>query len=138
MTMPVGLLDTDILSALMRQNPAVTARAKSYLNMHGRLTFSIITRYEILRGLYAKAADKQIESFNKLCERSYLLSISDEIIVKAAEIYGVLHQRGELISDADILIGASALVNGTCVVTNNLHHFQRIPGLTIENWLDVD
>ncbi len=137
MTAPFKLLDTDILSALMRQNPAVTSRAKSYLSTHGQLTFSIITRYEILRGLYAKQAYKQIDSFHKLCERSYLLSISDEIVVKAAEIYGVLHRRGELISDADILIGATALVNGICIVTNNLQHFQRIPGLTVENWLDV-
>ena len=42
---------------------------------------------------------------------------------------------GELIGDADILIAASALVNGLAVVTNNEDHFKRIPGLQIENWL---
>jgi predicted nucleic acid-binding protein len=37
-----ALLDTDILSAVMRGNPAVTARARVYLTEHGALAFSII------------------------------------------------------------------------------------------------
>jgi tRNA(fMet)-specific endonuclease VapC len=50
------LLDTDILSAVMRQQPAALAHARAYLAVHHHLTFSIITRYEILRGLHAKKA----------------------------------------------------------------------------------
>jgi len=45
------LLDTDTLSAILRRNPVVIARAQEYLRSHHRFTFSIITRYEILRGL---------------------------------------------------------------------------------------
>lgn len=58
--LPAALLDTDILSAVMRQHPLALARARAYLAVHQRLTFSIITRYEILRGLHAKnaAADR--------------------------------------------------------------------------------
>ena len=128
MIMPAMVLDTDILSA-------VTAKAKLYLAQHGRFTFSIITRYEILRGLNAKRAIKQLDSFNRLCERSFILSISDEVIVTASEIYADLHHRGELVGDADILIAATAMVNGLQVVTNNEGHFRRINGLNLENWL---
>ena len=39
-----ALLDTDILSAVMRGNPAVTARARAYLAEHAAFAFSIITR----------------------------------------------------------------------------------------------
>jgi tRNA(fMet)-specific endonuclease VapC len=49
-----ALLDTDILSAIMRQNPSVLAAAQSYLAVHQKLSISIVTRFEILRGLYAK------------------------------------------------------------------------------------
>ncbi len=55
-----ALLDTDILSALMRQHPTALARTRVYLTVHHRLTFSSITRYEILRGLYAKNATAQV------------------------------------------------------------------------------
>ena len=56
MAQPKALLDTDILSALMRGNPAVSTRARGYLDEHAAFAFSITTRYEILRGLKAKNA----------------------------------------------------------------------------------
>ena len=135
MTLPQVVLDTDILSAVMRKNPAAVAKARSYLVEHRQFTFSIITRYEILRGLKAKAASKQTQAFDRLCTQSSILSLTDDVIVKASEIYASLHQRGELIGDADILIAASALVHGLGVVTNNENHFRRIPNLHVENWL---
>ncbi len=35
---PKALLDTDILSAVMRQQPEAVAQAKPYLAAHGQLT----------------------------------------------------------------------------------------------------
>jgi tRNA(fMet)-specific endonuclease VapC len=134
-TMPLALLNTDILSALMRKNPLAVKRARSYLKVHQQFTFSIITRYEILRGLLAKGATKQIAAFNKLCIINLILPLNDSVIVQAATIYSELYRRGELISDADILIAATAIKQGLAVVTNNENHFRRIPDLRIENWL---
>jgi len=64
-----------------------------------------------------------------------ILPVTDEIALEAAGIYADLRRRGELIGDADTLIAASALVHGLGVVTNNEHHFRRINGLKVENWL---
>lgn len=129
------ILDTDILSAVMKKNPKVIPRARNYLKTYGHFTTSIITRYEILRGLKAKNATRQIVNFNLFCNRMSVLPLTDEIIVKAADIYGDLFQRGELIGDADILIAAIAVINGCKVSTNNTNHFKRIPELELENWL---
>ena len=130
-----ALLDTDILSAIMRQDPVVIPKAQEYLIAHDRFTFSIITRYEILRGLKAKGATKQIETFDRFCDVNTVLPLTDEAIVKASDVYAFLRQRGELIGDADILIASTALISGLCVATNNLKHFQRIPELQMQNWL---
>lgn len=135
MTVLPALLDTDILSAIMRQDPVVIPKAQDYLLAHEQFTFSIITRYEILRGLKAKSAVKQLAAFDRFCEANIILPLTDEIIIKASDIYALLRQRGELIGDADILIASTALAQGLCVVTNNLSHFQRIPELQIQNWL---
>jgi tRNA(fMet)-specific endonuclease VapC len=129
------ILDTDILSLLMRHNPTVVGKAKAYLLEHRQFTISVITRYEILRGLKAKGAAQQAARFEQFCGRNRILPINDETIVKAADIYADLHKRGELIGDADILIAASALVNGCGIVTNNEAHFRRIAGIQVENWL---
>jgi tRNA(fMet)-specific endonuclease VapC len=53
------LPDTDTLSEVMKGRAAhVRAKARHYLAAYGRFSFSIITRYEILRGLKAKAATR--------------------------------------------------------------------------------
>lgn len=135
MTVKQVIMDTDILSAVMRKNPLVLPKARSYINEYGQFTFSIITLYEILRGLKVKGASKQAIVFDRFYKKNIILPLTDEIVVKAAEIYVDLRMRGELIGDADIMIAASALVHGLGVVTNNEDHFRRIKGLLVENWL---
>jgi tRNA(fMet)-specific endonuclease VapC len=130
-----ALLDTDILSAIMRRNPQGTERARLYLQQHHQFTFSVITRYEVLRGLLAKEAVRQLAVFDQLCATSRVLPVIDTTIVQAASIYADLYRRGELISDADILIAATAIIHGLAVVTNDERHFRRVPNLRIENWL---
>lgn len=129
------LLDTDILSAIIRRNPLVISKAQAYLSIHRKLTFSIVTRYEILRGLKAKDAAKQLAAFERFCDVNNVIALSDEVVVKASDIYAFLKKRGELVGDADILIASTALVNELPVVTNNTNHFQRMPDLMIQNWL---
>lgn len=135
MVQPIALLDTDTLSAVLRGTASAAARARQYLAEHGAFSLSIITRYEILRGLKAKDATTQILAFDRLCAVCQILPLTDEIVVTAADIYATLRKRGESIGDADILIAASALTHGFAVITNNESHFRRVPGLHVENWL---
>ena len=135
MALPKVALDTDILSAIMRRESTVIPTARAYLREHHQFHFSIITQYEILRGLKAKDATRQTATFENFCSRNIILPLSEETISKAAEIYADLYKRGELIGDADILIAASAMVHGLGIVTNNERHFQRIADLHVENWI---
>jgi tRNA(fMet)-specific endonuclease VapC len=132
---PGALLDTDVLSAVMRRRQPALAHAQAYLADHPHFTFSILTRFEILRGLKARSATAQLALFDRFCRASHVLLLTDAIVVRAAEVYADLHRRGALIGDADILIAASALEHGLTVITNNEDHFRRIPGLTVDNWL---
>lgn len=129
------LLDTDTLSEVMKgRDPQVQRHARRDLANHGPFTFSIITRYEILRGLKARRGTRQIAAFEERCRNSNVLALTDDVIVQAADIYADLHQQGQLISDADILIAATALVHGLTLVTENVAHFRRIPSLDIDSW----
>ena len=134
MAQPTALLDTDTLSAILRGTAVVAARSRDYLAEHQAFSISIMTRYEILRGLKAKGATAQVQAFDRFCETCLILPLTDEIVVKAAEIYATLKKRGQPTGDADILIGASALTHGFGVVTNNEAHFRRIDGLHVDNW----
>jgi tRNA(fMet)-specific endonuclease VapC len=58
----------------------------------------------------------------------------------AAEQFGrlkaLLRHEGRLIGDIDLFIAGVALRHGLTVVTNNTGHFERIPELPLENWLE--
>ena len=128
------LLDTDLLSYLMRGQPDVTERARAYLNEYGRLSFSLMTRYEVLRGLHAKEATAQVRRFKALCGRSEVLGLSEAVIDRAAMLYGALRRRGVQIGDADLFIAATALEYDLVLGTNNERHYGVIDGLTLVNW----
>lgn len=130
------IIDTDILSALMRRESSVVETSGKYIAHFGKFNISVITRYEILRGLKFKDVKKQIHIFDLFCEMNNIIQITDEIIVKAADIYADLKRDGLLIPDADIIIASSAIVNDMSVATNNQDHFGRIKGLHLQNWLN--
>ena len=134
MAHPPSLLDTDILSELFKKNPKVLAKASEYISTHGCLNISHITKYEILKGLKAKKAEKQTELFNRFCAINNVLSITDDVVVKAADIYASLKEKGSIISDADILVAAVAISNNLVLVTNNTNHFSKIESLQLSNW----
>lgn len=132
---PLALLDTDTLSEVMKgKNPSIEQQAREYLRTHGQFRFSVITRYEILRGLKSKQAARQIAIFEDKCNKSYIYPVTDEIVVQASDIYAHLHPKGLLISDADILIAATAIVHNLTLITGNVDHFNRIPNLLCNRW----
>lgn len=131
---PPSLLDTDILSELFKGHERVKSKAAEYILEHSRLTISHITKYEVLKGLKAKKAQKQIEAFTKFCIYNNVLSLSDDAIIKAADIYASLKEQGQIISDGDILVAAIAITNNHVLITNNTNHFSRIKDLKSDNW----
>jgi len=113
--MEPALLDTDTLSEVMKgQDAQVQDHARQYLATFGTFTFSLMTRYEVLRGLKVRNAVRQLARFEQQCRRSHVLPLTDAIIVRAAEIYALLSQRGQLISDA-----TSSLQRQPCTTTSS-------------------
>ncbi len=57
------------------------------------------------------------------------MNLNDPIMEQFAEVRAYLRRRGELISDIDILLGATALHYDLTLLTYNTRHFKRIPQL---------
>ena len=49
-------------------------------------------------------------------------------------IKATLERRGTRIEDFDATIAANALAVGAILVTSNLGHRTRVPGLRVEDW----
>ncbi|GAB4305570.1 MAG: type II toxin-antitoxin system VapC family toxin [Oscillatoriaceae cyanobacterium] len=130
------LLDTNIISAHLKQNNQVQQKL-SALEIRGEQLFiSCISFYEVKRGLLAINATRQILNFNLFCRNVEILFLDDMAIIKtASRIHADLKQRGRPIQDADILIASTAIARSLILVSND-SDMQRFPGVTVENWLD--
>lgn len=128
------MLDTNISSAAIRGEPAVSARLDALAQ--DAWCISAVTAAEHVYGL-AKRPDAS--TLARLV-RTFLLVA--EVLPwdrNAAECQGVLRagleNKGTPIHEYDLLIAAHALSENLILVTDNERHFRRVPGLAIENWL---
>jgi tRNA(fMet)-specific endonuclease VapC len=132
------LLDTDILSNLLRRTPSTALIAKLAMVPPEQQSTSAITLGELFYGSFrfAPMSKVLIERLEKtLLPNLPVIPFDATAAYRYAEIRAELEGRGILIGDADLRIAAIALARGLTVVTGNVHHFQRVPGLTVENWL---
>ncbi len=129
------LLDTDILSELIkRRNTSVDQQAASYLHVHQRLSFSVVTYFEIVRGFRWKQAPAQISKFEYLAGESIVIPIDTSIASKASELWSIARREGYPCGDADLLIAATAIVHQLRLVTGNTAHYSWITELETDNW----
>lgn len=133
--MDIALLDTDIVSEVLKQrNVAVAANAATYLNQHGQFAFSAFTRFEIERGFREARATRRTPRFATFCRHSLVLPVTDAVFDRAADLWVMARRGGHPHGDADLLIAASALEHRRALVTGNTAHFAWVPGLTIADW----
>ena len=128
-------LDTNIITAFLKNDSRVVERVSDYLEFFDKLTINIISYYEILRGLNDLGNKEKLRRFEEFVQENEFVSIRKETVVTAAEIYAYLKKQGNLIEDADILMASIAIVEDLVLITNNIKQFKRVKGLRIDNWL---
>jgi tRNA(fMet)-specific endonuclease VapC len=132
------LLDTDILSNLLRRVPSTTlVRRLASIDPIEQFTSSI-TVGELVYGAH-RVPDRRDVLLERIDE---VLGIDLAVLAfddRAARHYGRLRadleRSGTPIGDADLRIAAIAMTHELTVVTANVRHFEGVPGLTVQNWL---
>ena len=133
--MDEAILDTDILSeVLKRKDQQVLGHAQQYLATHQRFAFSAITLYEIIRGMRANRATRQLNDFLKTVGTSDVYPVSIPVLMRAAELWAEGRNGGHPHEDADLIIAATALDAQRVLVTGNANHYTWINGLQIADW----
>jgi predicted nucleic acid-binding protein len=113
-----ALIDTDILSEVLKaKDPHVTAAARQYLASHERFEFSAMTLYEIIRGMIANGATRQLTAFLVMADTSNVFPITTPVLRRAADLWAVARNGGHPREDADLIIAATALESERLLVT---------------------
>ncbi len=127
-------IDTNIISYILKDNNKIIANFKELLFSGANIKIPITVYYEISRGLMYCGANVKLEKFKTFCNTFGVVNISIETMDIASGIYADLREKGLLIEDADLFIGALGIEHGYKIITNNSKHFNRIKALEIIEW----
>ncbi len=130
------VLDTNILSYLMRGDPAVSQGLTACSRSDVLLPQPVISEieYGLARLDDSKRKRRLRERFDVLAGELRRAVWTDEVSRAFGRIKADLDRRGARIEDFDAAIAAHAVaLNGT-LVTENLDHMERVRGLRLENW----
>ena len=132
------LLDTDTISGLTARRPSPDLVARFVSIPTEQKYISSITLAELLFGSLRLGQDGRgllvrIETI--IQEVQGVLPFDEAAARRFAQIRAELERAGTPLHESDLGIGSIALTNGFIMVTGNVRHFRRIPGIAIENWL---
>ena len=132
--MTLYMLDTNIASAAVRGDMALDEKLARL--SPAQWCISAITRAELRYGQTGMAPD---DRRRPLIDSFFLRLPSLEWSVEAADIFGTLKDRlkrgGTPIGELDTQIAAHALAEDLILVTHNTKHFDKVPGLKLEDWM---
>ena len=129
------LLDTNIISHIMRQPGGLAARRADLIDTDERLCTSVIVQFELRFGLEKNPSKRLQTSYDVTMAGIDVLPLDSSAAAEYARIRATLESTGKPIGANDLLIAAHALALDATLVTDNEAEFRRVPGLKIENWL---
>jgi tRNA(fMet)-specific endonuclease VapC len=139
------VLDTDLLTILQRKSGDEYARLDARLHVAAGtgepIGMTIISVEEQMRGWLsyiakAKTNEKKIDAYRRL--HGFILDISARTILDfdalSADNLGRLLKAKIRIATTDLTIAAITLASNAKLLSRNLTHFRKVPGLQVEDW----
>lgn len=121
------VIDTDIFIGHLRAKDK-TATTLFELANQPELFISAVSLYELYMGATSK---EKIQDVKNLTGNLTVLPFTDEVAIKAGQIYHQLRTSNKLIEFRDIFIAATCITFNLPVATLNKKHFECIEGLKI-------
>jgi tRNA(fMet)-specific endonuclease VapC len=130
------LIDTNVLSELIKRNPNPHFMARLRSTPADALFSASICIMELRYGVLKRgiSVDLWTKIERQILPRIGILPFSYKEAMKAGELIHHLNSIGQPIGIEDIMIASIALCNALTVVSANIKHFSRVPGLKTENW----
>jgi len=124
---PGLVLDTDVLVANLR------GKDSSLKSLEGEnLGTTVVNAFELFHGAYkSKQSLANLSATRGLLASLELLGLDVKAAERAGETLSQLQKSGYGIEIRDLLVGCIAREKGYSLLTFNVKHFRRIPGLHV-------
>lgn len=94
-----------------------------------------IVKAELFYGAFKSSNPlKNIKIQDEFCKRFDSLPFDDNSAKVYGEIRSALEKEGQIIGPNDLIIASIAKANNLTLVTHNYREFNRVAGLTVEDW----
>lgn len=136
--MTTYMLDSCICSFIIREHPvSVLQRLVDEVAQNNQIVISAITYAEMRYGqIGKKASPKHKALIDGFIQRLHAVLSWDQAAVDATvEVKTQLTKVGLVIGENDTAIAGHAIASSCVLVTNNLREFNRVPGLTYQDWV---
>lgn len=131
------LFDTDAISELLRPRP-LPAYVEWLREVPREDQFtSAVTVGELYKGAFRSAAkERHLANIEQRVLPAVTVLPYDVAVARVfGEIRADLETAGRILPDADLQIAATAIYHGLELVTGNFRHFDRVPGLQLQQIL---
>lgn len=136
--MSLYVLDTDIVSLIMKGRLPGAARARLDVLPSSRVAITSVTLGELYYGaLRSLAPQKWMDATRRVVGHLDCLGFDAEAALRYGEMRAGLDGRGLSLADADLRIASICLARDLTLISGNEKHFARVPGLRYENWLKL-
>lgn len=127
------MLDTNALVELISHPNGALAQQLNVLDPDAVCT-SIVAACELRYCAKSKGSAMLNQRVELLLQTINVLPLDTPADEHYADLRATLERNGTPIGNCDLFIAAHARSRGMTLLTRNLHDFQRVPGLTVEDW----
>jgi tRNA(fMet)-specific endonuclease VapC len=130
------ILDTNAVSLLMKGDANLIARLKRVARGDVGMPQPVVAEiaYGIQRLPKSKRRDGLARRFELVKSEIGRVDWTDQVSEAFGTIKASLERKGQRLEDFDAAVAAHALAGGCVLVTANLKHMTRIPGLEVQDW----
>ena len=132
------MLDTNILIYLLKNRPVSVAQRINRLGEDAQLCMSFFTYAEMLKGAERSTRKNRVlRQLDQLVRQvPVIYHVNRTLCEQYATHFTYLKETGMPVGANDLWIACHALAEDAILVTHNTKEFNRIKGLSFEDWVD--
>lgn len=131
------LLDTNIcIHVINARPPGVLERFRQH--RMGEIGLCSVVAAELAYGVAKSGSPRNRQGLEMFLAPLIILPFDEAALWAYGDLRAELERKGTPIGALDTMIASHALSQQSTLVTNNTREFARVPGLALENWVQLN